>query len=110
MRAVLPLLAVACASSAPPMRAGGPADPHAAEAPMAAASPELTADSGIARYDSGSTPMMGNMQMGGMQHDMPGMADGGTPKKKPAKMHHQEMQIDGGMGDMSGMDMDGGME
>ena len=81
------LLAMACASSAPPMRPGGPSDPRAQEGPVATASPELTADSGISRYESGSTPMMGNMQMGGsgdggMQHDMGGM--GG-------------MQMDGGM-------------
>ena len=84
------LLAVACASPAPPLRAGGPADPRAPEGPVATASPELAADSGLARYERSSTPMMGNMQMdGGMQ--MGGMGDGG--------MKHQ----------MGGMQMDGGM-
>ncbi len=89
MIAVMSLLLVACVGSAPPVRPGGPADPRAPEGPVTVASPELSNDSGIERYESGSAPMMGNMQTtdgGGMQ---PGR--GGTQK-----------------GDMGNMSMDGG--
>ena len=93
------LVAIACASSAPPMRPGGPSDSHAQEGPVAPASPVLTGAAGISRSESGSAPMMGNMQMGAMgdgnmQQDMGGMQMGGSS--------------DGGMQhDMGGMKMDG---
>ena len=121
------LLAVACVSSAPPMRPGGPADPRAPEGPLNAASAELSADSGISRYESGSTPMMGNMQMGGtadggMPHDMGGMqmggmGDGGMQHDMGGKKHGKSEHVpvhakpmDRKMKGMSGMKMDGGMQ